>query len=213
MTMTMDQQQTVDPALSQTLDLVRQAKAGSATALNALFGRYYERVRKVVRVRLGARLRGRLETGDILQETFLSALKSFDRFEVRDESEILHWLSAVAENQIRGAADHHGAQKRSLSREIRMDDGDDDRRPLEFTAGRTLPLEAAVRSERTALVERCLDGLSDGDREVIIQRDYMGASWEAIARETGRPSPDAARMKHAHAIVELARRMRRAEQA
>ena len=56
--------------LTQSLDLVRSAQNGDGGALNLLFERYYERVRRVVRMRLGNKLRQEMDSGDILQETF-----------------------------------------------------------------------------------------------------------------------------------------------
>jgi len=58
-----------------------------------------------VRARLGARLRQHLESGDILNQTFAKAFQKFDHFEMRDEASLIHWLSKIAEGQIRDAAD------------------------------------------------------------------------------------------------------------
>lgn len=197
--------------ITATLDLLRQAQDGSRGALESLFGRYYDRVRAIVRLRLGRQLRGRLESGDILQETFVDALGAFDRFEVRDEAGFLNWLARIAEHQIRDAADYHGAQKRALSREVPLT-------PESGSTGSALdpacdgrqPEDEAVVEEQRRIVEECIADLSEDYRELIVLRDYVGASWDAIAKETGRPSPDAARMKHATAMVELAKRVQKA---
>ena len=65
-----------DLELTQSLDLVRSAQEGDSDALNLLFERYYERVRRVVRMRLGRKLRQEMDSGDILQETFMAAAKA-----------------------------------------------------------------------------------------------------------------------------------------
>ena len=56
-----------------------------------------------------------------------------------------------------------------------------------------------------ALLEQCVAELSEEYKELIILREYAGASWDEIARETGRPSPDAARMMHGKAMLELSK--------
>jgi DNA-directed RNA polymerase specialized sigma24 family protein len=71
------------------------------------------------------------------------------------------------------------------------------------------PEDQAVVEEQRRIVEECIADLPEDYRELIVLRDYVGASWETIAAETGRPSPDAARMKHATAMVELAKRVQR----
>lgn len=203
-----------DPALTQTMDLLRRAQDGSREALDALFARYYERVRRIVRLRLGRGLRSRLDSGDILQETFLDALASFERFEMRAESAFIQWLARIAEHRIRDAADYHGAQKRARGREISLDAPfEGDHGVVDQATSDPTPPEHAARGEQTALVEECLGDLPEEYRELIILRDYVGSSWDEIAEQTGRPSPDAARMKHATAVLELAKLMRQARAA
>jgi RNA polymerase sigma-70 factor, ECF subfamily len=191
--------------LTLTLDLLRRAQGGEQAALQRLLERYYERVRRIVRLRLGRALRSRLDSGDILQDTFLAAVRTFARFEVRDEASFINWLSVLAENQIRDAADHHGAQKRDLKRQVPLDfpdlSGDIGIDPV---ASGLAPSDEAAKAEAIERIEAAIEGLPPEYRELIILRDYAGASWDTIAEQTGRPSPDAARMMHAKAMVRLA---------
>ncbi|MHC4845671.1 MAG: RNA polymerase sigma factor [Planctomycetota bacterium] len=200
----------MDPELTITIDLLQQAQDGNKEALNRLFDRYYERVRRIVRLRLGNRLRQRVESGDILQETFVAAVGDFDRFEVRDEASFINWLSKIAERQVLAAADYFGAKKRNMSKEVPLVTHDTSGRigidPVETGLG---PGEEADRIEQTRLVEECIQTLPDGYRELIILRNYAGASWDIVAEETGRPSAAAARMMHAKAMVELGKAIRK----
>src|SRR5262245_15749644 len=97
--------------LTETWDLVRQAKDGDDDSLNRPFDRYYERVRRSVHARLGWQLRARLETSDILQLTFAKAFQNFDRFEMRHEGSLLHWLAEYAQHQLNDEADKADADK------------------------------------------------------------------------------------------------------
>ena len=198
---------TDDIDLTQTLDLVRQAQGGDDDALNRLFQRYSDRVRTIIRLRLGERLRRRLESVDILQDTFVEAVKSFDRFEMRDEGSLIHWLSRLAERRILAANEFHGAQKRSIDRVVPLEIGD----PVVSPAWHgPSPFESAVDAENTSRVETCIGELPEEYREVIILRDYAGASWRTIADELGRKSEDGVRMLHARALVALGKLARRA---
>ena len=151
--------------LTQSLDLVRSAQAGSDVALDRLFSRYYERVRRVVRMRLGRKLRGALESGDILQETFAVAVKSFDRFEMREEASLINWLSKLAERQIIAAADYHGAKKRDRDLEVAMDGPTSNSQTgeyrMEFGADTPGPRELAEADEQAQLVEHSMEELSE----------------------------------------------------
>lgn len=208
-------QPTVDHDLTRTAELIRSAQGGDTEALNRLIARYYERVRRIVTLRLGPRLRKRVETSDILQETFIAAMRTFDQFEMRDEGAFIHWLSRIAEHQILDAADYHGAQKRDTAREVSLtfENSSGDSVGIDPEATGMLPVDALSRAEQDELVDRCLTEMPDEYRELIILRDYEGLSWEDVAQETGRPSPDAARMKHATAMVNLAKRVRAAKGA
>ena len=199
--------------ITQSLDLVLRAQEGDQAALNRLCERYYDRVRRIVRLRLGARLRETIDSGDILQETFLAAVRSLDSFEMREEASLVNWLSRLAERQIIAAADYHGAKKRDRRRNVSLTAsiGDsqsirtmstlpDDRSPL--------PLEATATEEEQKIVEDCLQRLPEEYRELILLRNYAGASWETVAEETGRPSAAAARMMHARAMIELGKLVR-----
>lgn len=198
---------------TESLDLVRRAQAEDHAALDRLFKRYYERIRRIVRIRLGADLRSCVESGDILQETFICAVHDFNRFEMRDEASLIHWLSRIAEHRIKAAADYHGALKRDRKREVALQHVKDAQASgelvLEPQASGPQPLDEMVEEEAVRAVEDCLRELSEEYREVILQRDYMDAPWEVVAERIHSPSPDAARMLYSRAVTDLAQRMRR----
>src|SRR2546426_591490 len=61
-----------------TIPLLRQGAAGDQHALGALWDRYRERLKRMVRLRLDRRLQGRLDPSDVLQEA-LHGLDPIDR--------------------------------------------------------------------------------------------------------------------------------------
>jgi RNA polymerase sigma-70 factor (subfamily 1) len=200
--------------LTKSIELVQRAQDGDAVALDRLFERYYERVRRIVRLRMGRELRRSVDSGDILQETFHVAVRAFDSFQVRDEASLINWLSKLAERQVLTAAAHHRAHKRDKRREVLISEAGSrdasraDSMPMDLAASTTGPLEHMSAAEQTEIVEECIRGLDEEQRELIILRDYAGAAWDSVARETGRPSEAAARMAHSRAVIELAKRIR-----
>jgi hypothetical protein len=56
------------PKFEDSLALFRRAQGGDGGALNELFERYYDRIYRIVRIRMGAKLRGVLESHDIVQQ-------------------------------------------------------------------------------------------------------------------------------------------------
>ncbi len=203
-----EDERTEDPSgadVTVSLELVRRAQDGEKDALNRLLERYYERVRRIVRVRLGRNLRECVDSGDILQETFIAAIKSFERFEMRDEASLINWLSKLAQHQIIAAADFHGAKKRDHKRTVPLQStGSTTENPAARSATEApRPLDELADAEQSEIVEESIRNLPEEYRELIILRNYAGATWETVAAETHRPSAAAARMMHARAIIEL----------
>ena len=200
----------MDSDLTHTWDLVRRAQGGNGAALDRLFARYYDRVRRCVRARLGARLRARCETLDILQPAFAKAFQNFDRFEMRDENSLLHWLAEYAYGQLNDAADRENAMKRRAPAEpLQLDGSPDDSRAIEVPAPVTQPADAAARDEQEAAVEQCLDELPEHYRQVIVLRDYDGLDWRTVAAVMNKNTDSAVRQLHERALLELATRLAR----
>jgi RNA polymerase sigma-70 factor (ECF subfamily) len=201
-----------DDKLAQSIDLVKRAQGGDQAALDDLIQRYYPKVRRIVRLRLGRGLRRWLDSEDILQGTFIGAVRTLDRFEMRDESSLLHWLGKIAEHQIKDAADYHYAQKRDGRRQqsLRVIPGGDssDEFQIDLPGDETPPLEGVIDGEQLVAIEAAIPDLREEYREVILIRDYEGASWATVAELLSSPSPDAARMLYARAIAELTRLVR-----
>lgn len=199
--------------ITKSLELVLRAQKGDRSALNRLCDRYYDRVRRIVRLRLGARLRERVDSGDILQETFMAAVRSIENFEMRDEASLINWLSRLAERQIMAAADFHGAKKRDSRRDVALTSRVGDSQTVSVRIGledgrAPRPLDSVADAEEQAHVEDCVQRLPEEYREVIILHNYAGASWESVAELTGRPSAAAARMMYSRALIELGKLLR-----
>ncbi len=196
-----------EPELTQSFELVNRAQGGDLEAYNRLFERYYERVLHIVRMRTGPRVRGYLEAEDIVQEAFIAAVNTFERFEMRNESSLINWLAKLAEHKIKEAVDYHHAQKRDKRREralahVRnaMASG-----TLVFDppADVMLPIDEVEQEELKRIMEECITELSEDHREVILLRLYAKGSWQWVAEQMGRPTEGAARELFRRAKVSL----------
>lgn len=192
--------------------LLSRAQEGNQEAYDRLFTRYYPRVLRIVRSRMGAALREHEEPEDIVQQTFVEAVRDLDSFESRSDAGLIHWFARIVENQIRRRAKHHGAQKRDHRREVvlrRIRDGlESGALELEPTANDTAIVDRVARLEQEEILDECLAQLSQDYREAIVMRDFAGGSWEWIANELGRPSAEAARQLHSRARLALIRAAR-----
>lgn len=179
--------------------LLERARAGSSEALGALLERSAQKLLALIRLRLGPRLRTRLESRDILQATLLKAIERFGSFEGNQAGSLMAWLARIAENEIRDQADFHSAQRRDAASAV----------PLEAIPG-VERLAARVRSQtsRIALgeqltrLERALETLDPDQRDVIILRRLQELTFSEVAERMDR-SPDACRMLFARAMTRL----------
>lgn len=193
--------------LSETVELVRRYHDGDDDALNRLFARYYDRVLRIVRIRMGKGLRSRMDSVDIVQNTFGAALAGLDDFQMHEPGSLIQWLSTIAENQLRGAADYLGAQKRDSRLEVALAGIKSQLHSGEFVfepeAQVVSPIEGASHAEVREILDECVAQLPDDYREVILLRNFAGCSWDCITEQMGRVSARATAMLHARARVAL----------
>src|SRR5437870_13066844 len=100
------------PEPTATQALLQRVQTGDTEALNELYNRYLMRVLAAVRARLGAELRGKLETWDVVQDALLASLKNVQSFDQTSEGALLNWLAKIVENRIRDQLDYFHAEKR-----------------------------------------------------------------------------------------------------
>lgn len=196
----------------KTQELVALAKGGDGDAANQLCALYADRVRWIVRLRMGKELRSKLESMDLVQETLVRALRGLDGFTYRNEGDFVRWLSKIAENELRGNLRRLHAEKRDVRREVRFDD-------YRSTAGSafvgmpepirtTTPSVITSRKEDFAKLEKALGVLKPEHKEAIILTKIEGLSYAQMGARLGK-SADAARMLATRAMAALTMAFRR----
>ena len=83
------------------LDLLERARAGDASALDALMARHLPRLRRWASGRLPRWARDVADTQDLVQDTLLQTFKRIDRFEPRGEGALQAYLRQGVLNRIR----------------------------------------------------------------------------------------------------------------
>lgn len=192
--------------LSETINLLGQARAGDRGAADNLFLKIGPRLEAIVRLRLGYRLRTKMETLDVVQDAMLAALPHLEVKQFNSSGEFFHWLSALLENRIRDLADHFGAAKRNTGREQPLEspvvNGDTRLGPIASLATGDTPSMIAAGREEVRRLEQAIDELPEDQREALILVRYTGMSLAEAGQEMNR-SADAVRMLVSRAIVRL----------
>ena len=191
---------------NKTQHLIVLAKDGDESALEQLCRVYSERVRWIVRLRMGGELRSKLESMDLAQDVFISALRNLGNFTYKNEGDFLRWLAKIAENRLRDNLDRLHANKRDIRKEVRL-------KSYEPTTGdsfvaalgpidTTTPSVIMSKREDLAKLARAIDALTSEYKEVIVLTKIEGLSYKEIAESLGKSS-DAVRMLVSRAMAAL----------
>ena len=158
---------------SSDTELVARLQAGDQAAYAQLVEEHASQV-----YRLALRMMGNeADAEDVLQETFLSAFKSIDRFQAR--SSLSTWLYRIASNAALMRLRRKEPEQVSVDEPVEREDGD--QVPRQFFDFCCLPEEDLLRDEAREEMARAVEELPPSLRSVVILRDIEGLSTEDTA--------------------------------
>jgi RNA polymerase sigma factor (sigma-70 family) len=186
-----------EPNPGSSVDLLIKAQGGDAEALNGLLARYLPRLQRWASGRLPGGLRSMLDTGDLVQDAMINALRNLSALEIRTDATLLIYLRRAVQNRI------IDLYRRSGRRPGR------DELPEDAAGHGPSPLELAISAETVEWYERALANLTDEEQDAIFMSLELGFGYKEIAEQLGKPTADAARMAVNRAIDRLAAEMQR----
>ncbi|MDP6446719.1 MAG: sigma-70 family RNA polymerase sigma factor [Pirellulaceae bacterium] len=176
-------------------DELHQLRSGSA-GLVAVFSAHRRRLHQLIDLRLDTRLRGRVDTDDLLQEVFLVMSRRLDGYLTNARVPPYVWFRKLA---LQIVADHHrrhlGASRRTATCEEPAFDS-------ALMGSLTTPSGAAIRTEEAALLVEALAFIPEGDREILFMRHYENMSNREVAFELG-VNESAASKRYVRALTKL----------
>jgi RNA polymerase sigma-70 factor, ECF subfamily len=174
----------------KTQELVILAQQGDGAALEQLCRVHGERVRRIIRLRMGNEIRPRLDSMDLVQDALVSALGGLGGFTYKNEGDFLRWLSKITQNALRDNLDKLYAAKRDIRKELRIEHrGASTGGGCVGTPG---PIEATTPSvimskkEDLDRLEIAIDKLKPVYREVIVLAKIEGLSYKEIGERLGK---------------------------
>src|SRR5262249_40445197 len=106
---------------SDTLHLVERLRQGDRQALTDLFQRHRDRLRRMVELRMDARLQGRVDASDVLQDAFLDAATYVDAFLRGSGLPPFLWLRLVVSQRLSMYHRRHlGTKMRDVGQEVSL---------------------------------------------------------------------------------------------
>ena len=175
----------------ETCRLVELARSGDVAALNALFARHRERLRRMVDLRLDRRLAGRIDASDVVQDGFVDAVSRLNDYLSDPRLPLFLWLRlVVGERLSKVHRAHLGAQMRDAALEVSLyrqalPAASSAALAAQLLGRQTSPSEAAVRAEQLLRVQEAINALDPIDREIIALRNFEELSRSEAARALG----------------------------
>jgi len=187
----------------QTRDLLSQAKAGDQAAMADLYRLYAERLQGAVKMRLGRRLRDRMESVDLVQSVWKDVLGDMDGFEYRGPDSFFRWLLTRLVHKIQDKGRYFASGKRDIGRETRLvnDDSVTPGAPPPPSDDPT-PSEAAMQDEDLDRFIRLLDRIPDPQRKALVLRMRDEMTFEQIGKIMNK-SAEAVRKLYSRGLMRI----------
>jgi RNA polymerase sigma-70 factor (ECF subfamily) len=151
--------------------------------------RYRGYLHVLARLRLGRRLRGRLDPSDLVQQTLLKAHQAADQCQAEDEEGCGAWLRRILSNTIADELRRQGRGKRDAARErslLASLDQSSIRLEEWLQADQTSPSQQAIRQEQLLALGEALEALPEDQRRAIELHHLQGDSLAEAAAVMGR---------------------------
>jgi len=181
----------MDSNSAAALDLIERARAGDREARSALFAQHRERLRRMVEMRLDARLQGRLDASDVVQDAYVDVVERLDDYLRDPKLPLFLWLRLVVGERLQKLHRQHlGTQMHDAGREVSLYRGalpaaSSAALAAQLLGKYTSPTQAAVRAERILRMQEALNNLDPVDREILSLRHFEELTAAEAARVLG----------------------------
>jgi RNA polymerase sigma-70 factor (ECF subfamily) len=176
--------------------------------------RYRAYLHVLARLHLDPRLRGKLDTSDVVQQSLLQAHQALGQFRGQTEGELAAWLRQILARCLGNALRDFGRGKRDIGRERSLEaalDASSARLAAWLAADESSPSQKAVRQEEAVRLAEALASLPEAQREALILQHWQGWSLAEIGEHLGRtPAAVAGLIKRG--LKQLRQMLREAEE-
>ncbi len=160
-------------------------------AVAELFGRYRQKLLRMIALRIDARVLGKVDAEDVLQDAFMEAARRIQDYLDRPSVPFFVWLRQIAGQVL---IDTHrrylGAKMRDVNLEVTLHRAGSAGTSSAFWVAHladslTTPSQFAVREEMVSELRAALGELDEIDREVLVLRHLEELSNNEVAEVLG----------------------------
>ncbi|MEW6065060.1 MAG: sigma-70 family RNA polymerase sigma factor [Bacillota bacterium] len=156
--------------------LVERSKKGDRDAFEHLVQLYENKVYTIAYRLMG----NHADAADLAQESFIKIYQALPNF--RGDSSFSTWIYHITVNVCRDEL-----RKKQRRPTVSLDEptGDGNNSTYEIRSTTPGPEEMLDRSETQAMIQQCLDNLSDDYRTILVMREIQELAYEEIAEILG----------------------------
>ena len=170
-----------------------RAVNGDREAAAQLFQMYRPRLRRMVDLRMHAKVKSRLDASDVLQDTLIEVMRQVPAFPAKQQPDmtLFLWMRLITGSQLKQLHRQHlGVEKRNAFREMSLADHTPPAASSFFLANQLVGQFTSVdrnmrQQEAVEKMEVVLNGMEEKDREIIAMRHFEELTTEEIAVELG----------------------------
>lgn len=196
--------------MDETEEIFERARSGDTIAFEELFQRHRRKLRNMIALRMDRRIAGRVDASDVLQETYLEALRRMPKYmDQKDRMTFRAWIYWIAHDKVLGANRRHvGTQKRTVRNEVPLTPVDSSAEFVSGLVGRLpTPSEELAKAEMAERLHEALGRLNPDEGNLILWRHFEKMSTREVA-ELLNISEAAASKRHLRALERLIRILR-----
>lgn len=170
--------------------MISEARAGDGAVLGQLLASYQNYLRLLARIEIGRRLQGKVDTSDVVQETFLEAHRHFPNFRGHAGGQLTQWLRAILAATLANTVRRYlGTKARNLmlERDLAADlDQSTCALGLMLVDPHSSPSQQVMRGEQSLLVAEAMARLPEDYQTVLVLRHLEGLTFPQVAERMGR---------------------------
>ncbi len=173
------------------VELLKRAQVGDEEAISELLQMHRARLAKMVRTRLNPLIRGRVDELDIIQESYLEAVKRLPDYLADPQAPFFLWLRKITGYKIIDVHRRHlGGAKRNAERELSINRVG---LPMatsvclaaNLVGSLTTPSQAVIKLETQLAIQNAMEDLNPVDREILSLRHFEELTNLEAAEELG----------------------------
>lgn len=196
------------PTREQTDQLLADAQAGKAGAVDQLLGHVREPLRRMIDLRLDPMLARRVDASDIVQDVLIEANQRLAEYLKSPNMPFHLWLRHLAQDRIIDTHRRHRvAQRRSVDKEQPINrpawvDESSNSLVAQLVDTDRTPASEAIQTELARRLAAAVNELAEDDREIILLRHHEQLSNQDVAQLLGLTEA-AASMRYLRALRRL----------